>query len=51
MNRILTFVLAFASLALVSCECCKSKKKTSCCKDGSTSSCCAEPGKGGAHQH
>ena len=53
MKRILTLILATASLVLASCECCKTTKADSCCADDKPgASCCAEPGKGGAqHKH
>ena len=63
MTRILALIVAASSLALASCECCKSKKESSsCCADGKVSACCAPgsksdckdcdmSGKTGAHKH
>ena len=46
MIRILALALAASSFALVSCECCKSKKDSaSCCAMEKKSASCCESGK------
>ena len=56
MTRILALVLTAASLALASCQCCKTKKTDACCAtDKKGASCCeSDVGKlkvGGTAEH